>query len=639
MQGAMQSVVLPRSVVDQLTALSRNEGVTPFMLLLAVFQVLMGRYSGQEDIVVGSPIANRNFAELEALIGFFVNTLALRGDLSGDPSFRELLARLKEICLRAYAHQDIPFEKLVEEIQPERSLSHSPIFQVMFALQNAPQQALELRNLKLERLPLHTGTSMFDMSWFAIEVPEGLMLRVEYSTDLFEGETIARALGHFQNLLKAAVANPEQRISLLPMLAEDERRTVLLDFNATGADFPAGLCIHHLLEQAVERSPSATALICGDSRTTYAELNSRANRIARYLMKLGAQPDSLVAVFMERTPDLVPAIFGVLKSGAAYVPLDATYPRERLRAILEDSKASIVLTQESLKGQLGNTQATFVYVDSDWTKIAQESQENPSTKVTPENLAYVLFTSGSTGRPKGVALEHHNAVTFVQWAQTLFTPEELAGVLFGTSIGFDMSTFEMFITAAAGGKIILSENPLYLPTLPAKDEVTLINTVPSAIAELVRMNALPKSVTTVALAGEALPDSLVEEIYRTGTVQKVYNLYGPTESGYSTWTLVPRGSKVTIGKPIANEQCYVLDKNLNPLPIGTVSRGRRFGARLFWATRPYRRAFYSKPVQHAEAGTDVQDGRSVPLAARRQHRLSRAYRPPGQTAWIPSRVR
>ncbi len=593
MRGAMRSTVLPRNLVDGLTALSRNEGVTPFMLLLSVFQVLMGRYSGQEDIVVGSPIANRNFAELEPLIGFFVNTLALRGDLSGDPSFRELLARVKEVCLRAYAHQDIPFEKLVEELQPERSLSHSPIFQVMFALQNAPQQALELRNLKLERLPLHAGTSMFDMSWFAIEVPEGLMLRVEYSTDLFDDATIARALGHFQKLLESAVVNPEERISVLPMLAEDERRTVLIDFNASQADFPAGLCIHNLLEQTAKRSPNATALICGDARSTYSELNSRANQIAHYLINLGVQPDSLVAVFMERTPDLVPAIFGVLKSGAAYVPLDATYPHERLRAILEDSKASIVVTQESLRGQLGNTNATFVYVDSDRAKIAQESQENPATKVMPDNLAYVLFTSGSTGRPKGVALEHHNAVTFVQWAQTVFTPEELAGVLFGTSIGFDMSTFEMFITAAAGGKIILAENPLYLPTLPAKDEVTLINTVPSAIAELVRMNALPKSLTTVALAGEALPDSLVEEIYRTGSVQKVYNLYGPTESGYSTWTLVPRGSKVTIGKPIANEQCYILDKNLAPQPIGVPGE-------LYLAGEGLARGYFGRPDLTAE---------------------------------------
>jgi len=587
LRGATQSVILPRALVEKLTALSQTEGVTLFMTLLAAFQTLLARYSGQEDIVVGSPIANRNFAEIEPLIGFFVNTLALRGDLSGDPSFRELVARLKEVCLQAYAHQDTPFEKLVEELQPERSLSHSPVFQVMFALQNAPMQALELPGLKLERSPVYTGTSMFDMSWFAIEVPEGLMVRAEYSTDLFEHATITRALGHFRELLEAAAASPNQRISQLAMLGHVERRQVLDEFNATDADFPR-LCIHNLLERSAERVPDAAALICGNERTSYRELNERANRIAHYLIKLGAGPDVLVGVFMERTPELVPAIFGALKSGAAYVPLDPGYPRERLAAILEDSGAQIVLTQQSLTGQLEGKNARFVCVDSEWPTIAQEPRENPATQVSPENLAYVLFTSGSTGRPKGVALEHHNNVTFVQWAQTVFTPAELAGVLFCTSIGFDMSTFEMFITAAAGGKIILAENPLYLPTLPAKDEVTLINTVPSAIAELVRMNALPESLKTVALAGEALPDSLVEDIYRTGTVAKVHNLYGPTESGYSTWTPVPRGARVTIGKPIANEQCYIVDGHLNPLPIGVPGE-------LYLAGEGLARGYFGRP--------------------------------------------
>jgi amino acid adenylation domain-containing protein/FkbH-like protein len=592
LRGATQSLILPRALVEKLTALSQTEGVTLFMTLLAAFQTLLARYSGQEDIVVGSPIANRNFAEIEPLIGFFVNTLALRGDLSGDPSFHELVARLKEVCLQAYAHQDTPFEKLVEELQPERSLSHSPIFQVMFALQNAPMQALQLPGLKLDRSPVYTGTSMFDMSWFAVEVPEGLMVRAEYSTDLFEHATITRALGHFRELLEAAAAGPNQRISRLAMLGKVERHQVLAEFNSTEADFPR-LCIHNLLERSAERVPDATALICGNERTSYRELNERANQIAHYLMGLGAGPEVLVGVHMERTPDLVPAIFGVLKSGAAYVPLDPSYPRERLAAILEDSGASIVLTQQSLAGQLESQSATFVCADSDWSTIAKESRANPATQVRPDNLAYVLFTSGSTGRPKGVALEHHNNVTFVQWAQTVFTPAELAGVLFCTSIGFDMSTFEIFITAAAGGKIILAENPLYLPTLPAKDEVTLINTVPSAIAELVRVNALPESLKTVALAGEALPDSLVEEIYRTGIVARVYNLYGPTESGYSTWTLVPRGGRVTIGKPIANEQCYIVDRHLNPLPIGVPGE-------LYLAGEGLARGYFGQPDLTAE---------------------------------------
>ncbi len=586
-RGATQSVILSHDFIAKLTALSQREGVTLFMTLLAAFHTLLSRYAGQEDIVVGSPIANRSFAEIEPLIGFFVNTLALRGDVSGDPTFRELMARTKEVCLRAYAHQDIPFERLVEELQPERSLSHSPIFQVMFALQNAPMQAMELTGVKLERVPVYTDTSMFDMSWFVNEVPQGFLLYVEYATDLFEDATIARALQHFQTLLQSCLEHPGRRLSELPMLGEDERRKVLVEFNDTATDFPR-LCIHSLLEQTAQRVPDATALICGEERTTYRELNQRANQIAHHLIKLGAKPDVLIGVFMERTRDLVPAIFGVLKSGAAYVPLDPSYPHERLAAILEDSHAPIVLTQQSLLAKLSNENTNFVCVDSDWDKISPEPRDNPQTPVTPDNLAYVLFTSGSTGRPKGVALEHHNNVALVQWAQTVFTPAELAGVLFCTSIGFDMSTFEMFITAAAGGKIILAENPLYLPTLPAKDEVTLINTVPSAIAELVRMNALPEALQTVVLAGEALPDSLVEEIYRTGTVKSVHNLYGPTESGYSTWTHVPKGTRVTIGKPIANEQCYILDKNLQPLPVGVPGE-------LYLAGEGLARGYFGRP--------------------------------------------
>ena len=594
MRGATQSLILPRALVEKLTALSQTEGVTLFMTLLAVFETLLARYSGQEDVVVGSPIANRNFAEIEPLIGFFINTLALRGDLSGDPSFRELLSRVKEASLQAYAHQDIPFEKLVEELHPERSLSHSPIFQVMFALQNAPMQALELPELKLERIPSYTGTSMFDMSWFAIEVPEGLMVRAEYSTDLFEDATIARALGHFQKLLEGAAAHPDQKISQLPLLGEDERKKLLVEFNATEADFPTGLCLHNLLEQSVARVPDATALICGNERMSYRELNQRANRIANHLIKLGAGPDVLIGVFLERTSNLLPAILGVLKSGAAYVPLDPSYPRERLSAIVEDAKAPIVLTQESLAKELAGAAAKIILVDSDWDKIAQEPDTNPRVAVKPNHLAYVLFTSGSTGRPKGVALEHRSAVTFVQWAQTVFSPAELVGVLLSTSVCFDLSIFEMFAPLGTGGKIILVQNALFLPTAEAKNEVTLINTVPSAMAELVRMKAVPESVKTINLAGEALSATLVNEVYASTSAKKLYNLYGPTEdTTYSTYTLTHANSPVTIGRPLPNTQAYILDKNRNPLPIGVPGE-------LYLAGAGLARGYYGRPDFTAE---------------------------------------
>jgi amino acid adenylation domain-containing protein/FkbH-like protein len=619
LRGASQSLILSQELVAKLIALSQTEGVTLFMTLLAALQSLLSRYSGQEDLVIGSPIANRNFAEVEALVGFFVNTLALRGDLSGNPSFRELVARAKEVCLQAYTHQDIPFEKLVEELQPTRSLSHSPIFQVMFALQNAPMQALELPGLKLERLPIHAGTSMFDMSWFAIEVPEGLMIRAEYSTDLFEDATIVRALGHFRNLLESAVANPGERISQLEMLGEDERRKVLVEFNANQADFPVG-CLHDLIEQSAERNPDAIAAFCGNERLSYGELNRRANQIAHHLLKLGAGPDVLVGVFLERRSHLLPAIAGVLKSGSAYVPLDPSYPRERLAAILEDAKAPIVLTQQSLLTQVERSAAKCICLDADSEEIASESTENPGVEVKPENLAYVLFTSGSTGRPKGVALEHRSAVTFVHWAQTVFAPEELAGVLLSTSVCFDLSIFEIFVPLSVGGKVIVVQNALYLPTAEAKNDVTLINTVPSAMAELVRMKAVPESVKVINLAGEALAETLVNEIYLATSVEKVYNLYGPTEdTTYSTFTLTRPNQPVTIGQPLPNTQAYVLDAHQNVQPIGIPGE-------LYLAGDGLARGYYGRPDLTAERFLQN------PFTAKKSARM---YRTGDLCRWLP----
>ncbi len=567
-RGATQSVILSHELIEKLTALSQSEGVTLFMTLLSAFQTLLSRYAGQEDVVVGSPIANRSFAEIEPLIGFFVNTLALRGDLSGDPTFRNVMTRTKEVCLRAYAHQDIPFERLVEELQPERSQSHSPIFQVMFALQNAPMKAMELTGLALERIPVYTNTSMFDMSWFVNEVPQGFLLHVEYATDLFDEATIVRGITHFKTLLESCVANPDRRISQLQMLGEGERRKVLVEFNEVAAVLPR-ICIHNLFEQNAQKMPDATALICGEQRTSYLELNQRANQVAYYLKKRGIGPETPVGICVERSLDLLVGIFGILKAGGAYVPLDPAYPKDRLGYILEDSGASLVLTQQSLIADLPTCSAEFISLDSDWPQIARESTDDLPDQAQPENLAYVLFTSGSTGRPKGVALEHRSAATFVQWAQTVFTPQELAGTLFSTSMCFDLSIFEMFVPLSVGGKVIIAQDALHLPTLPAKDEVTLINTVPSAIAELLRSGGVPDSVKVVNLAGEALPSALVEQIYASTTAEKVYNLYGPTEdTTYSTYTLVARGAAVTIGKPLTDTQAYILDKNKNPVPIG-----------------------------------------------------------------------
>ena len=566
-RGSRQSVVLPKPLLDDLLRLSRREGVTLFMTLLAAFDVLLSRYSGQAEIVVGTPIAGRNRAEVEKLIGFFANTLVMRTDLSGDPSFRELLARVRETSMGAYTHQDVPFEKLVEELKPERDLSRNPLFQVMLALQNIPSSGQTMGSVTLTPFGSGAQASQFDLTLFASESGDGLRASMVYSTDLFEASTIERMLEHLRILLHGAVANPGEPISRLPLLSSEERDRVLRQFNDTAADYPDG-CVHDLVARRAELQPHADALIFGKERITYGELNARANRIANYLIKHGAGPDVLVGIFAKRTPNLVAGILGILKAGSAYVPIDPSYPKDRLQYILEDARAPIVLTEASLLSELRDYTGEAICLDSDWDEISLESDANPVTPVTRQNLAYVLFTSGSTGRPKGVALEHRTPVTFINWAQDMFTPEELAGVLFSTSVCFDVSMFEMFVTLSAGGKLIIAENALELDSLPAKNEVTLVNVVPSIMAELVRSCGLPESVETVNLAGEALPDSLVEKIYATTSVRRVVNLYGPTETSYSTFAQVPRGSRVTIGKPIANAQCYVVDKSLQPVPIG-----------------------------------------------------------------------
>jgi amino acid adenylation domain-containing protein len=567
--GATHTFMIEKSILDRVQQLSHSHGATPFMTLLAAFSVLLSRYSGQEDLVVGSPMAGRNRPEIEKLIGLFVNTLVLRTDLSGNPRFLDLMRRVRETSLGAYAHQDVPFERLVEELNPERDLSRNPLFQIMFSLQNVPRDKWQLPGLTLSPFQMGSGTEKFDLSVNLVEKQNGLKVSFSYNTDLFEADTIARMGAHFQNLLEGIVVHPEQRISELPLLDEIEQCKVLVEFNNTAANYPRDRCIHNFFEAQAERTPSATALICDTERLTYGQLNARANLIARYLQRHGVGPEVLVALCLERSADMLAAILGILKAGGAYVPLDPAYPKERLHSILADAQASIVLTQQALANILPKTSAEVIRLDADWPNIATESLDNPASDVKPENLAYVLFTSGSTGRPKGVAIEHRSAAAFVHWAQSVFTAEEIAGTLFSTSVCFDLSVFEMFVPLSMGGKVILAPNALALRQLAASGEITLINTVPSAISELVHMNGVPASVQVVNLAGEPLPTILAREIYEKTGVRKVYNLYGPTEdTTYSTFTLVKKDAEVTIGRPITNTQAYILDANRNPAPVG-----------------------------------------------------------------------
>ncbi|HET6230013.1 MAG TPA: amino acid adenylation domain-containing protein [Longimicrobiaceae bacterium] len=567
--GASRTVLLPRAISERLGALGREERATLFMSLLAAFGVLLGRWSGQDDVVIGSAIAGRNREEIEGLVGFFVNNLVLRTDLSGDPTFRELLRRSREATLGAYGHQDLPFEKLVEEVGAERSLSHTPVFQVLFNLLTDETGATGNYGAEGQVVTHEGGTAKYDLTLGAQETAQGITASLNFNTDLFDGATIERMLGHFQALLAAATEEPDLPLSRLGLFAKGERRLLLEEWNDTGRDYPSGR-IHDLLEAQARRTPDAPALVFGAEALTYAQLNGRANQLARHLRTLGVGPETLVAVCMERTPEMVVAMYAVLKSGAAYVPVDPNYPAERIAYMLEDTGAPVVLTQARVAERLPATQARVVRVDADWHRIATEAADDLSVDVKPENAAYAIYTSGSTGRPKGVHIEHRSTVTLLHWLKENVPDEERASVLGSTSISFDVSIAEIFGTLSWGGKLVLVENALSLANLPAGQEVRLASMVPSAAAELLRMGGIPSTVRSLNLGGEPLPNALAQGLYGLGTVEKVLNFYGPTEdTTYSTWSVVEKdGQKVYVGRPVANTQAYVVDRNLQPVPVG-----------------------------------------------------------------------
>jgi amino acid adenylation domain-containing protein len=497
----------------------------------------------------------------------------MRAGLAGAPTFRELLGRVREATLGAYAHQEVPFEKLVEELHPERDMSRNPLFQVAFALQNAPMQDLDLRGLNMTALEVGSNASRFDLEvhlWQGED--EWLGGYIVYSTDLFVEASMARLHAHYVRLLEGVAANPEARISELPLLTESEQRQLLYEWNDTRREYPRGQCVHELFEAQAARTPGAVALVCGEQRLTYAELNRRADALARRLRAAGVRPEVAVGLYAGRTAEMVVGLLGVLKAGGAYVPLDPDYPQERLAFILADTQAGVLLTEQRLLGKLPPHDASVICLDDERPQPpASESASQAASRAVEANLAYFIYTSGSTGTPKGVAITHKSVVTMLHWARENFSAAELEGVLAATSICFDLSAFELFVPLSAGGKVILAENALALPTLPAAGEVTLVNTVPSAMAELVRMSGVPRSVLCVNLAGEPLKNSLTQGVYAQGNVRRVLNLYGPSEdTTYSTVAAHARGATTepTIGRPIAKTQVYILDGRLEPVPVG-----------------------------------------------------------------------
>jgi amino acid adenylation domain-containing protein len=555
----------------ELKRLAQASNATLYMLLLAALAVLLERYTGQGDIVVGSPIANRQEPQLEQLIGFFVNSLVMRVAVDPERTFPELLEQVRNVALAAYQHQDLPFEKLVEELSPRRSLNTPPIFQILFALQNAPMSSHRLKDIEVEPMPAHELRVRLDLELHAREADGQLEFYWVYNSDLFEHWRIEQMACQYRRLLETVAANVEQRLWQIDVLSSEERQQVLVDWNQTELDVPPQT-MHEFFERQAEETPNAVAAICGDQSISYGLLNQRSNQLAHHLQKLGAGPEARVGICMTRGLELIVGVMGILKAGAAYVPLDPNYPAERVEYMLRDSAAALLLVQKSLAAKFGSYNGSLVAVDGSWKEVCDESPENPVRLAKPENLAYVIYTSGSTGIPKGVAIRHSSAALLLHWARQTFSVEDLSCVLASTSLCFDLSIFEIFAPLSSGGSVFLVDNVLHLGRKAETAPVTLVNTVPSAMRELVRSDAIPASVRTINLAGEALTGELVHQVFESTNAQKVFNLYGPSEdTTYSTWALMQSGAikpAAPIGKPVTNTQAYVLNEWMEPVPIG-----------------------------------------------------------------------
>ncbi|NPC80488.1 amino acid adenylation domain-containing protein, partial [Pyxidicoccus fallax] len=573
-RGARHTVMMPPELLQSLKELARSEGRTLFTLLLAAWQALLSRYSGQDDVVVGSPVAGRNRAELEGLVGLFVNTVALRADLSGDPSFLELLGRVHEKVLGAFAHQDLPFEKLVESLRPERQLGVSPVFQVLFALQNAPLPPLHAPGLVMEAQPVDSGAAQVDLALLATELPQGLRAAVVYRTDLFDEATVARMLGHFQTLLEGLAAHPERRLSELPLMGEDEQRRVLREWNTTASDAPRESTLPEVFAQVVARHADKVAVEFGGAKLTYRQLDERSNQLAWHLRQRGVGADSRVALALERSLELIVSLVAILKAGGAYVPLDPAYPRERLAGMVEDTRPQALITTRALSTHLPAEGLSTVVLE-DAALDAEPAHAPPSTAL-PDSLAYVDFTSGSTGRPKGVGTTHRNVL------RTLFGvdyahlgPDETLLQL--APIAFDASTLEVWGALLHGARLVVM--PPQPPSLEELEQVlrdTRVTTLwltAGLFTQVVesRLSAL-RSVKQVLAGGDVVPPAHARRVLGELGIP-LTNGYGPTETTvfavcFRMTDPAQAGASVPIGRPIGGTRLYVLDEHGQPVPMG-----------------------------------------------------------------------
>ncbi|MDZ8228014.1 amino acid adenylation domain-containing protein [Nostoc sp. ChiVER01] len=580
-KGAKQYFTFSKQLTQALNKFSQQEGCTLFMTLLAAFNTLLYRYTDQEDILVGSSIANRNRAELEGLIGLFVNNLVLRNNLGGNPSFREFLSRVREVTLNAYAHQDLPFEKLVEALQPERDLSRNPLFQVMFILQNAPTPVKEVSGLNLRALEIDGGTSEFDISVSISEFEQELTGFWEYNTDLFDSSTIKRLIDNFHTLLESIVSNPNQNISELRLLTAQEQKQLLEEWNNTSADYPGDVSLHQLFEQQAKRSPNILALIDQSEQLTYQQLNQKVNQLTHYLINLGITSE-IVGICLERSIDMVVAILAIFKAGGAYLPLDPNYPVERLQFMLADSQVSLVISNTSLINRLDKI--TAIALDTEWDTIQKKSPENPVSKSSENDIAYVIYTSGSTGTPKGVLGTHRGTVNGLHWLWKTypFTTDEICCQK--TAISFVDSVWEIFAPLLRGIPTVIipdaiAKDPqLFLENL-ARHKVSRLVLVPSLLRILLdSYSHLTQNLSHLRLwicSGEALSVDLAQNFQKLLPNAKLINLYGSSEVSanvtfYDTNLLTEKSTNVPIGYPINNTQVYVLNRHLHIVPIGVV---------------------------------------------------------------------
>ncbi len=579
-RGGRQAIALSTSLTAALNELSRREGVTPFMTLLAAFQVLLSRYSGQEDIVVGAPAANRPRTEFEGLIGFFVNTLVLRTDLSGRPTFSELLRRVREVCLDGDAHQEIPFEKLVAELNIRRELSRNPLFQAMLVLQNTPVAAPQPADLSLTPMEIEKPTAQVDLSLYLRERAGRLIGYFEYAADLFERATIERMAGHFQILLANIVEQPESSIATLPMITDAERHQLLIAWNDTAAGYPREACIHELFEAQVERTPDALALEYEDVRITYRELNRRANRLARYLRQLGVGPEKLVGVMLDRSVDMVASVLAVLKAGGAYLPLDPAYPKARLEFVLADANAAILLTQKKYQGLMVNYGGNIVYVDRLRLRHG-EGDSDLKIEVSAENAAYVIYTSGSTGTPKGVIGLHRGAINRFSWMWKAYPFDAAEKNCQKTSLSFVDSIWEIFGALLQGVPTVIvpdavAKEPQLLVRYLFERKVTRLVAVPSLLKGILDqcpdVKAQLPQLRYCFSSGEALSTSLAARFREQLPKCRLINLYGSSEvsADVTCYELeaVSDDAAIPIGRPIQNTQLYLLDRDLQPVPVG-----------------------------------------------------------------------